>query len=108
MKEFRSAFVEIGVSIIEKGGDSLPKTGKKPIVSAQKNLTPVQVHAKLVTDAKAILISKGISDVMASEASEAIINWAFCIPAGGIPVGAATTMSAGTIVSAEEPIDLEP
>ena len=94
--------------MIEKRGDYLPKTEKGPIVFAQKNLTPVQVHAQLVEDAKAILISKGVNEVMASQAADAIINWAFCFPAGFMPIGSATTMSASTTLDAEELTGLEP
>ena len=108
MKEFQPVFKEIGVPMIEKRGDYLPKTEKEPILSAQKNLTPVQVHAQLVEDAKAILISKGISEVTASQASEAIVNWAFCIFGGFIPCGSVTTMSASTALDAQELTGLEP
>ena len=48
-------------------------------------MTPQALNAKLTTDAEAILISKGIDPVIASQAADAIVNWAFCIFIGRAP-----------------------
>ncbi|MBU7001596.1 MAG: hypothetical protein HXS51_12575 [Theionarchaea archaeon] len=86
----------------------MTKPAKGSVVAAQGNVSPARLQAELAGEAKAILISKGISDTVASRASEEIINWAFCVLIGGIPVGSFSAKPVKVVDSTMQPIDLEP